>query len=930
MQLGSHRPDNNVYMTFVPNLEQTNSKPEVAQRFVICFLRESKGAITDIFQHRTCSDDAVVVPSSSDDAVVVPSSSGDPALEQPKSSMSESVLIELKINIFLEIYTEKVGENQYLWKKFLMMLYNVVGQTTQNWSLLNNDRWWTVFHTKINGTDAQLNYPTTLDVYHHCEVLYRMAKTLHKVLDPQDPYALNLKTCFEQAERPFTEARNYKWKKGAEQAALEAMLTHEAADVSGRELAVDHVHTGLDDDTRKYINNVEQNNSESVYEILNEVNKNVQAPNSGPNELSVAAEANDETMQVLLARLNTRAQHSDFATAKQVWHALTSISFVDTQARVSLSNTSFFHNNRSNKDNTLFNFAAVRAILSCVMVQSVEFQANTMHLVLRLVDVFGVCMISDVHSTLVKIPSQPDVSHSPLPTEKLLGVIADKHKETDQKISHELNKPEVLRAMTMQVLRYDDKNKFTQVNHKIMKLATHCACQAMLSNPRDMLAIVMNSTDNWCFWYQRCCKGRLHPASTHHDEMMPYVNVYRSLFHRLYHYLGIMLHSNIHVHSFHSNRQVQFKAFQRLVIEYGFFDSVYGQQIVKQWEDEMNRGVIHQQQDANDDGKIIVQNVTASKDETENPMMDIVGAAAWATVCTTAFKAGDNEMVKNISIRYDPFDPTDDWQNPYKIDIQLNYFQNATVTDSTNKYSNFFDGLVASNSLFKSLALFCIEELDKNINSQRNENPFELKFDSHRSNMKRPNAQYNGSSKNKSKKGSPASTNSHSQPYANLFQSKSNSQLPRNNKLDASKTKGTKTQKMKGQLQRTTKKLQTSFGALQRTASEARNKKPPAAACRKTGSALAVVGAPAGLRAAAAGRAPTAARTASRASTATQRGAKATPATVALPLAFARACPVLSVITPRVARGYVERALARQRDQELLTTAAAQLQKLRF
>ena len=52
MQLGSHRPDNNVYMTFVPNLEQTNSKPEVAQRFVICFLRESKRAITDIFQHR--------------------------------------------------------------------------------------------------------------------------------------------------------------------------------------------------------------------------------------------------------------------------------------------------------------------------------------------------------------------------------------------------------------------------------------------------------------------------------------------------------------------------------------------------------------------------------------------------------------------------------------------------------------------------------------------------------------------------------------------------------------------------------------------------------------------------------------------------------------------------------------------------------------
>ena len=131
-------------------------------------------------------------------------------------------------------------------------------------------------------------------------------------------------------------------------------------------------------------------------------------------------------------------------------------------------------------------------------------------------------------------------------------------------------------------------------------------------------------------------------------------------------------------------------------------------------------------------------------------------------------------------------------------------------------------------------------------------------------------------------------------------------------------------------------KLRTNFGTLQRTASEARKKQPPAAACRKTGSALAVVGAPAGLRApaaaraAAAGRAPTAARTASRAPTATQRGAKATPATVALPLAFARACPVLSVITPRVARGHVERALARQRDQELLTTAAAQLQKLRF
>ena len=944
MHLGSHRPDNKVYMTFVPNQEQTKSKPEVAQRFVICFLRESKRAITNIFQHETCSDDAVVVSSSSAASNANVIGTGDLTSEQPgQSSMSESALIELKMNIFLNLYKEKIGENLHLWEKFLVMLYDVVGQTSRDESLfdsLNNAKWWTVFHNKISIAGAQPNYPTTLDVYHHCEVLYRMAKTLHKGLHLQDPYALNLKTCFEQAERPFTEARNHQWKNAAEDAAVNAMLTHAELAGSRPGTSAAHIQTGLDDKTHNYIDAVEENDSKSVYAILDEVNQNVQAPNSEPNELSVAAEANDDTMQDLLAKLNTLAHHSDFATAKQVWHALMSISFVDTQARVSLSNTSLFHDSRSNKDNTLFNFAAVRAMLLCVMDRSPvpnEFQENTMHLVLRLVDVFGVCMIVDVHSTITKksplrrgpqdLSPQQDkiVSHNPLPTEKLLEVIAEKHKETDLKISRELQDPEVLRAMTMQELGSDNTNKLTQVDPKMMmKLATHCACQVMLSNPHDMLAIVMNSTDNWCFWYHRCCKGRLHPASTHHDEMMPYENVYRSLFHRLYHYLGIMLHNNIRVHSFHSKRQVQFKAFQRLVIEYGFFDSVYGQRIVELWKNKMNKGVEMQQQDANDGGKIIVENVTPSEVKTKNPMMDIVGASAFSTIFTTAFKGievdGKREMGDNISIKYDPF-ATDGWKNPYKIDIQLQHFSTVGVTDSTNAFSKFFDKLVQGNSLFESLASFCIKELDKNIESQRNENPFQLNFDSHRSDMKRPNAH-----QNKLNKGLHASTtwNNH-QPFANL-QSRSNSQL----------TKDTKIGKKKEPPQRVTMKLRTNFGTLQRTASEARKKQPPAAACRKTGSALAVVGAPAGLRApaaaraAAAGRAPTAARTASRAPTATQRGAKATPATVALPLAFARACPVLSVITPRVARGHVERALARQRDQELLTTAAAQLQKLRF
>ena len=118
MHLGSHRPDNKVYMTFVPNQEQTKSKPEVAQRFVICFLRESKRAITNIFQHETCSDDAVVVSSSSAAIAcrIVPRSTGDPASEQPgQSSMSESALIELKMNIFLEtLYGESWRKSAFV------------------------------------------------------------------------------------------------------------------------------------------------------------------------------------------------------------------------------------------------------------------------------------------------------------------------------------------------------------------------------------------------------------------------------------------------------------------------------------------------------------------------------------------------------------------------------------------------------------------------------------------------------------------------------------------------------------------------------------------------------------------------------------------------------------------------------------------------
>ena len=136
------------------------------------------------------------------------------------------------------------------------MLYDVVGQTSRDESLfdsLNNAKWWTVFHNKISIAGAQPNYPTTLDVYHHCEVLYRMAKTLHKGLHLQDPYALNLKTCFEQAERPFTEARNHQWKNAAEDAAVNAMLTHAELAGSRPGTSAAHIQTGLDDKTHASI-----------------------------------------------------------------------------------------------------------------------------------------------------------------------------------------------------------------------------------------------------------------------------------------------------------------------------------------------------------------------------------------------------------------------------------------------------------------------------------------------------------------------------------------------------------------------------------------------------------------------------------------------------------------------------------------------------
>jgi len=912
MHLGHQPLGNKVFMTILPTQSKNVELSTVAQRFAICFLRESESPIDTVLENSTCSDAEVGIQKLESR----PREAMDTSETDEK--MQESVLIKLKLEEFFKLYGMIIGNNFYLWETLLFRLYEYGGKQGDK---PGSDIWWWPFFSK-KSVDA---YYTVHDLYYECEVLYRMAKALHHALRHQAeyrPYFLQLDRCFEQAQRPYTEQRNFALRQKADEVAVNQMQQTSTQEIATEPSPdVFNINTGMDQNTITSIDNLELDSMhdsttdsiDNVYSILQAVNKEVQAHSPHHSMLSVAAQPTETSMDQLLETLNKRSEHCDFLTAKHVWHALISMRMV-TLARVSLANAHLMHNDQSDAK-TLFHWAAVRAILTCIKARTNSIPqggqnsnaANDLQMFLRLVDVFGVCMITDVCET-VYFDRMGEIVHRPSSTEDLLRIVAHKHSVTDNMIVTALKQPGAMDAFMPKNagsrLQSESSSMKTQMNNKIMQLSTHCACKAMLETPHDMLAMVMHSTNNWCHWYKRSCEARLNPAKSNFDKSMIYQNVYRGLFHRIYHYLNIMLHSDVHLHISYRDDTVKLMTFQRLVFEYGFFDSPYGQDILTRWYKQLEYGVITRQRASVVSGTVFVQD----KNEADQnaPINSMIEAQSLATIFSSSFRDKHNDDMNETT-----------WSSTDRvvygdISFYLQWFKDGKVLDANAKFRDFYDKVAAQNNCMRHLANFCINVLDTNITTRsQRDNPFDLhvgtKQKKREVSAKKQSGQRRGASDKRVPK-QPTKPKHHGGGAAKHKQH-----------LQIKKTKAGKGFKMPNAL--------TVVGASAASCAPAAGRAPTAArAASRAPAARAASRAPTGSRAPAAPRGASGPRLPS----ATQRSARTTPAKVALPLAFARACPVLSAITPRVARGHVERALARQHDQQLVTSAAAQLETLRF